>query len=68
MSKNVSQFDGVSDMAPAFQCCGSLEGGFRIRTMASAHLDARHFSFSVYTIGAFQAATPVLELRVSESE
>ena len=29
--------------------------------------DARHFSFSVYATGAFQAATLVLELRQSES-
>ena len=43
-------------------------GGFRKGTMASAHLDARHFSFSLCTTAAFQAATPVLELRGSESE
>ena len=57
-------FDGASDMAPACQLCG---GKVRKGTMASAHLDARHFSFSLYTTGAFQAATPVLELRGSES-
>ena len=34
----------------------------------SSHLDARHFSFSLYTTGTFQAATPVLELRGSEFE
>ena len=34
--------------------------------MASARLDVRHFSFSQYTTGAFQAATLVLELRGSE--
>ena len=45
----------------------SLQGGFRKGTMASARLDARHFSFSQYTTGAFQAATPVLELRGNES-
>ena len=30
-----------------YQLAGSLEGGFREGTMASAHLDARHFSFSL---------------------
>ena len=49
------------------QLAVSVRGGFRKGTMASAHLDARHFSFSLYTTGAFQAATLVLELRVSES-
>ena len=46
----------------------SLQGGFRKGTMASARLDARHFSLSLYTTGAFQAAILVLELRGSESE
>ena len=50
------------------QLTGSVWGGFRKGTMASAHLDAKHFSFSLYATGAFQAATPVLELRGSESE
>ena len=36
--------------------------------MASACLDARHFSFSLYTTGAFQSDTLVLEIRGSESE
>ena len=45
------------------QLAGSVEGRFRKGTMASVHLDARHFSFSLYTTGAFQAATLVLELR-----
>ena len=31
----------------------------------SSHLDPRHFSSSLYATGAFQATTPVLELRVS---
>ena len=44
------------------QLAGSVGGGFRKGTMASAHLHARHFSFSLYTIGAFQIATLVLEL------
>ena len=33
------------------------EGGFRKGTMASAYLDARHFSLSLYTTDAFQVAT-----------
>ena len=47
---------------------GSMELGFRKGIMASAHLHARYFSFSLYTTGAFQAATPVLGLRRSECE
>ena len=66
-------------MAPACRFYGSLEKGFRKRTVASAHflsgrklsasshLDAIHFSFSLYATGAFQAAASVLELRGSES-
>ena len=52
------------------QLAGSVwgGGGFRKGTMASTCLDARHFSLSLYTTGAFQAATLVLELRGSESE
>ena len=46
----------------------SVGEGFRKGTMASAHLDARHFSFSLYATGAFPAATLVMELRGSESE
>ena len=42
------------------QLAGSFGGGFRKGTMASACLDARHFSFSLYTTGAFQATTLVL--------
>ena len=55
-------------MAPACQLCGSVGGGFRKGTMASAHLDDRHFSFSLYATGDFQAATLVLKLIRSESE
>ena len=55
-------------MAPACRFYGSVWGGFRKGTVASAHLDARHFSFSLYATGAFQAATLLLELRGSESE
>ena len=50
------------------QFAGSVRGRFRKGTMASACLDARHFSFSLYTTGAFPAAAPVLEVRGSESE
>ena len=50
------------------QLASSVGGGFTKGTMASACLDARHFSFSLYTTGAFQAATLLLELRGSESE
>ena len=50
------------------QLAGSVEERFRKGTMASACLDAKHFSFFPYTTGAFQAATPVLELKGSESE
>ena len=35
-------------------------------TVASGHLNARHPRFSLYTTGAFQAVTPVLELRGSD--
>ena len=52
-------------MAPAYLLCG---GGFRKGTMASACLEARHFSFSLDATGSFQAAISVLELRGSESE
>ena len=50
------------------QLADSVGGMFSKGTMASAHLDARHFSFSLYATGAFQVAAPVLELRGSESE
>ena len=58
----------VSDKAPACQLCGFMGGKFRKGTMASAHLDARHSSFSLCATGAFQAATLVLEPRGRESE
>ena len=51
-----------------YQLASSVWGRFRKGTMASACLDARHFSFSLYATGAFQAATLVLKLRGSESE
>ena len=50
------------------QLAGSVRGGFRKGKMSSACLGARHFSFSLYTTGALQAATLVLELGGSESE
>ena len=50
------------------QLASSVGGGFTKGTMASARLDARHFSFSLSTTGAFQAATPVLEFRGSKPE
>ena len=63
---------------PIFWLCGSVGGRLRKGTMASAaflserklsprsRLDAIHFSFALYATDAFQAATPVLELRGSE--
>ena len=50
------------------QLTNSVGQGFRKGTMASACLDARHFSFFLYAMDAFRAATLVLELRGSESE
>ena len=50
------------------QLSGSVRGGFSKGTMASARPDARHFSSSLCATGAFQAATPVLELRENESD
>ena len=52
-------------MVPAYWLC---EGKTNKGTMISAHPNARHFSLSLCTTGALQAATPVLELRGSESE
>ena len=46
----------------------SVGGGLSRGAMASAHYDARHFSLSLYTTGALQAAIHVLELRGSKSE
>ena len=37
-ANDVSQVDGVSDMAPACQLCGSVAGRFSKGTMASTHL------------------------------
>ena len=49
------------------QPTSSMGGGLSKETTTSAVLDARHFSFSLST-GALQTATPVLELKGSESE
>ena len=50
------------------QPTGFVGGGLSKGTMASAHPNARHFSLSLYTTSALQAATTVLELRGSKSE
>ena len=50
------------------QSIGSVGRWLNKGTMALAGLDARHFSFSLHTTGAFQAATPLLELRGNKSE
>ena len=50
------------------QLISSVGRRFSKGTVASACLNARHFSSSLCTTGAFQAATPVLGLRGSESE
>ena len=79
-ANSVSQVDGVSDMVPECWLCGSV--GDRLRRdngiclpfylgescPPSSHFDATHFSFSLYATSDFQAATPVLELKGSESE
>ena len=51
-----------------YQLTGFIGGGFKKHTMVSDHIDARHFSVSLYATVAFQAATPVLELIENESE
>ena len=55
-------------MTAACRFCGSVGGEFRKGTVASVHFDARHFSSSLYSPGAFQAATLVMEPRGSKSE
>ena len=55
-------------MALACQLCVSVREGFRKRTIDSARLDARHFSFCLYATGAFQAVPSVLDFRGVESE
>ena len=51
-----------------YQLASPVREGFKKGTVSSSFLDTRPFSFSLCTTGAFQAATPVLELRGSESE
>ena len=64
-------------MVPACQLCGSEGKGSERRQKAflsgrklspSSCLDARHSNSSLYATDAFQAATPVLELRRSLSK
>ena len=63
-SHSFSQVDEVSDKA---LLTSSVREGFSKGLMVCAHPDVRHFSFSLCTTGAFQAAI-MLELRGSESE
>ena len=63
-SNSVSQVDGLGYGTSLLALWGA---GFRKETIASACLEARYFSFSLYSTGAFQVATLVLELRRSES-
>ena len=48
------------------QLTSSVGRAFSKGTMAITHLDARHFSLSLYTTSALQAATLVLEVRENE--
>ena len=50
------------------QPSGSVGPRFRKGTVAAVCLDASHFTSSLYATGAFQTATPGLELRGRESE
>ena len=50
------------------QPTGSMGGGLSKGAMAFAPHNARYFSLSLYTTGALQAATLVLELGGSESD
>ena len=51
-----------------YQPTGLVWGGLSKGTMDSACPDAGYFSLSLFTTGALQAATLVLEPRRSESE
>ena len=67
-------------MAPTCRLCGSVGGGLEEgqwpllaflserKLLSSSHLDASHPSSSLHATGAFQAATPVLELRRTAPE
>ena len=48
-------------------CPGFVGGRFRKGRMVCAHLDVRHLSLPLPTIGTPEAAIPLLELRGSES-
>ena len=75
-ANSVRQVDGVSDMAPACWPCSCVGGRAQKKGSGlclplcppSSCLDARYFIFSLPATGAVQAATPVLELRGSETE
>ena len=54
-------------MAPACWLWSFVVEGPRKGTMASVSFNDRQFNLSLYATGAFQAATPVLELRGGES-
>ena len=76
----LTQVGGVSDITPNCWLCGSVgEGSEKDSGLCppfclgescppSYCLDSRHFSFSLYATGAFQATTLVLELRGSVFE
>ena len=55
-------------MESQMELTGFVGGGFTKGTMASDHLDDKHFVFSLCTTGVFLTVIPVLELRGSESE
>ena len=63
-SKSVRSIESQIWCQPAI----SLGRRFRKGAMAFAYRDFRHFIFSLFTFCAFQAATPVLELRENESD
>ena len=52
-------------MAPAYQLC---RGRLSKREMASSHPHAKYFNLFLFTTGALQFATLVLELRGSKFE
>ena len=65
-SNSLGQVEGL-DCQMWHQLPGSAWEGSK-KGQWSAHLRAAHFILSLYTTGAFQAATPVVELRGSESQ
>ena len=82
VANNMSQFNGVSDMVPSCQLCGSValcgEGSERSNGL-NQHLlsgrklpptscpDVTQFISSPYFSDAFQSAAPMLEVQVSPS-